>query len=462
MSRRLVLPLIAMLAALVAAIGPAQAQDEGAGAGFLTPFPPNDTYNLVMIGDDLAEGLLAGALEMFQKDTRVVIRNPHLAVNGLMRPDYDRRLAEIEEELKANPAQIAVVMMGAWDRTSVRDPATGRRLAVGADGWKSEYAARVDRLLKMLKQRNVAAYWLGLPNVRRSDANDDVQMMNNILRERIYLNGAKYVDTYAGFADENGGYSPYGPDVNGKIRLLRAGDGVYFTYEGNRKLAYFVDREVRRDITQARSERSIPLDGNEAEQAKINPEVPKGPVEDEKGQHGQQQADTATRPRRVETVGVADQKADNGKINLRIVSESGREEVVSLDIVRPAIPASVVALVTRRESPDRLSQLGESVLDQIPGGLTVMSTVALATANGVGAGRRRVSPSQSAFFRVLFKGERLPPKPGRADDITWPRPPPPPEAAYLPPDPVETGATPAADDNAAADKPRRNKQSRAD
>jgi hypothetical protein len=101
----------------------------------------------------------------------------------------------------------------------------------------------------------------------------------------------------------------------------------------------------------------------------------------------------------------------------------------------------VVALVTRRESPDRPSQLGESVIDQIPGGLTVLSTVALATGSGQ-PGRRRLSPSQSPYFRVLFKGERLPPKPGRADDASWPRPAPPPEAAYFPPeDAVETGAT---------------------
>jgi hypothetical protein len=70
-----------------------------------------------------------------------------------------------------------------------------------------------------------------------------------------------------------------------------------------------------------------------------------------------------------------------------------------------------------------------------------MSTVALATGPNQ-AGRRRLSPSQSPYFRVLFKGERLPPKAGRADDATWPRPAPPPEAAYLQEaDPVETGAT---------------------
>jgi hypothetical protein len=444
MRARLMFPLVAMLAALMAAAVPAAAQEVPAGAAFITPFPPNDTYNVVIVGDDLAEGLLGGAREIFQKDPRVVIRTQPLGIGGLMRRDFDQKLIDLEESLKSDPVQIAILMMGAWDRVSVRDRTTGRRLMVGTDGWRREYAARADRLLKMLRRRNVAAYWVGLPNVRRSDANDDVQMMNSILRERAYLNGARFVDIYAAFIDENGGYSQYGPDVTGKIRLLRAGDGVYFTWEGNRKLAYFVDRELRRDLTQARADRAIPLDGDPAEQAKINPDRARlaDPAAGREARPAPGSEPDVAKASSSGAGGGLDQKADNSRINLRIMSEGGREEVVSLDIVRPAISASVVALVTRRESPDRPSQLGESVVDQIPGGLTVLSTVALATGSGQAGGKRRLSPSQSPYFRVLFKGERLPPKPGRADDASWPRPAPPPEAVYLPgADPLETGAT---------------------
>jgi len=463
MLARRTLPILALVAALFAAAAPVAAQEDPSGTSFINPFPPNDTYNLVMVGDDLAEGLLAGTQEIFQKDPRLVVSATPLTIGGLMRRDFDEKLVELEENLKTASPQIAVLMMGAWDRVSVRDPATGKRLMVGTDGWRKEYAARSDRMLKMLRRRNIAVYWLGLPNVRRYDANEDVQAMNNILRERVYLNGAKYIDTYAAFADENGGYSQYGPDVTGKIRLLRAGDGVYFTWEGNKKLAYFVDRELKRDITQAKADRAIPLDGDEEEQVKINPGAvnltdPKAPSNNETARGPDA---SAARIKEAEASGPGDQKADNGKINLRIVSEGGREEVVALDIVRPAIPASVIALVTRRESPDRPSQLGEQVIDQIPGGLTVMSTVALATGIGQAGGRRRLSPSQSAYFRVLFKGERLPPKPGRADDVSWPRPAPPPEAAYLPEaSPLETGATADADPADSEQKPDKRRKQR--
>ncbi len=151
MHPRLISPLAALLTASMVAAGPVAAQEDPSGTSFITLFPPNDTYNLVMIGDDMAEGLLGGSREVFQKDPRVVIRNTHLSVGGLMRRDFDQKLIELEEALKADPVQVAILMLGAWDRVSVRDSTSEKRLMVGTDGWRREYAARSDRLLKMLR-----------------------------------------------------------------------------------------------------------------------------------------------------------------------------------------------------------------------------------------------------------------------------------------------------------------------
>jgi hypothetical protein len=46
--------------------------------------------------------------------------------------------------------------------------------------------------------------------------------------------------------DEAGKYSNFGPDYEGQMRRLRSSDGVYFTKSGARKLAHYVEREVRR------------------------------------------------------------------------------------------------------------------------------------------------------------------------------------------------------------------------
>ena len=42
---------------------------------------------------------------------------------------------------------------------------------------------------------------------------------------------------------------PAGPDFEGQMRILRAGDGVHFTKFGARKLAHYVERELRRVLS---------------------------------------------------------------------------------------------------------------------------------------------------------------------------------------------------------------------
>ena len=181
---------------------------------------------------------------------------------------------------------IGVIMIGYGDRVSIRNPSTGRRIAIESDEWREEYGRRVDRLIKALKRQGIALYWIGLPILRRSDANDDAQMMNDIVREKAYLNGIKFIDIQAQFADEAGNYAAYGPDLTGKSRLLRETDGILFTPAGYRKLAHFVEQEIKRDLTQARNERAIPLAGTEAEQKRIVNQRPRTSTDGDGGWKG--------------------------------------------------------------------------------------------------------------------------------------------------------------------------------
>ncbi len=410
---------------------PASAQERRFGPSFLTPFPQNDVYSVLLVGDELAEGLMYGMLEAFAADNRIQIRQRRYQFNGLMRPQFEKKLAAFENHLISEPVNIAVVMMGVWDRVSLRGP-NRKKVPVGAPAWKTEYEKRGEKLIKLLKRRGISVYWVGLPNMARYDRNEDSQMMNDVLRERVYLNGLKYIDAYAGFTSEDGGFSRWGPDITGKIVRLRRRDGITFTRHGNRKLAHFVERDLKRDLTQARQARSIPLLGTEAEQARINPDKEKlAPPAEGRGKNakanpgGAGKVEKARDPQSKKKTAATDggQKADPGRISLRTISASGTEDVVTIDIVRPAIPASVVALVTRRESPDRPSRMGATLIDQIAGGLAVMSSVTPPATGGPGGARGpKLSTAQTPYYRVLFRGERLIPKPGRSDDVSWPRP----------------------------------------
>jgi hypothetical protein len=280
----------------------------------------------------------------------------------------------------------------------------------------------------------MAVYWVGLPIMRRPELNDTAQLINDVVRERAYLNGIKYIDITAHFADELGNYTPYGPDVAGKQRLVRDVDGVLFTWSGYRKLAHFVEREIKRDLTLARSERSIPLAGSEAEQKRIAALRPRAPGPDAGWKGSVSTAkepaagrETAKRPPKAAAPapvppaadGPSEPKADHGRITLKTIAAGGREETVTLELPRPAIPAAVLQLITRKDTGDRPSPMGDALTDDVGGGLVVQSSVTpLSTGPG---GPRKAVPGQP-YYQVWVKGERLPPRPGRSDDFTWPRP----------------------------------------
>ena len=69
--------------------------------------------------------------------------------------------------------------------------------------------------------------------------------------------------------------------------------------------------------------------------------------------------------------------------------------------------------MARREGS---GQRGDLLVDRIAGGLTLISSITPSD----GKDRGKLSPTQAPYFRLLVKGERLQPKPGRADDVTWP------------------------------------------
>lgn len=428
--------LIATAALTLGDHGVAQAQtvpmeDSSApAAGQLAPFPEVDTYRLQVYGDEFAEGLHEALLESV-RDQRIQVQRQLKRIGALIRPDWEDDLKG--EETSRDAVHIAVLMFGLSDRQIIRPAPGARPFAIGSPDWRAEYGRRVERWLKVLRARNMVVYLVGLPVMRRADIQQQTEVINDILREKAYLNGVRFIDMVETFQDENGGFSQFGPDLSGARQKLRDGDGVTFTQVGNRKLAHFVERDIKRDVTQAVADRAVPLAGSEPEQRRINPAkiaaaqpVTGGwkssvTIAAPRSTRGQPAAAAATAPPQPADTAL-EQKADNGRVAVRTVA-AGREETVTLDIVRPAIPAAVISLLARKEAGDRNAQPGEPLVEMLPNGATVISAVsALAEPTAAGQRQRRNAGPQSPYYVVMIKGERLPAKPGRADDFAWPRP----------------------------------------
>ena len=238
---------------------------------YINPFPQTDRYHVHVIGDGLATGLASGLEEAFAQDGTLKIINSTKPTAGLARPDRADWAADIEELAKAQPIHIAVILMGTNDVRNIKNDKGLFRW--GEDSWRTAYGEEIDKLAKALKDKSVAIYWVGLPVMQAPKTNEAMALINDIIRERTYIGGVKFVDTWSGFTDQLGAFSAYGPDLTGQSKRLREPDGMSFTARGNRKLANFVEIILRRDLAAAKAERNIPLAGDAEEQGRLVPKV---------------------------------------------------------------------------------------------------------------------------------------------------------------------------------------------
>ena len=105
---------------------------------------------------------------------------------------------------------------------------------------------RIDATIAALKSAGVPVFWVGLPSIRGPKSTSEMLYLNDLYRTRAEKAGVSYIDVWDGFVDESGRFTVQGPDFEGQIRRLRASDGVHFTKAGARKLAHYLEREMRR------------------------------------------------------------------------------------------------------------------------------------------------------------------------------------------------------------------------
>ena len=354
---------------------------------YVTPFPDGDRYQLYVLGDSLADGIWTGLKQAFPRKAAMDIIRQSRPGTGLARVRPFNWNIVIDRLLNVNKMHIAVIMMGINDARPIR--LKRRSYKFMTPEWKKIYSERADQLMKRLKRSRVAVYWVGLPIMANAKFNTDMQALNDLIRERAFLNGIKFIDTWNGFTDQFGRYSTYGPDLTGRVRRLRAKDGIHFTGHGYRKLAHFVEQEIRKDLKAAREERDIPLAGDEDEQRRAigRTAFTAAPAA----------ADLKNKDRPGGKTVPAKEKA---AFNSKGARKTGRLE-----------PAPVVT-----KNPLH----GETIANEMSIGLTALASVSSLNDASTKEGHRRLPLEQRPYYRVLVKGITLPPKTNRADDFHWP------------------------------------------
>jgi hypothetical protein len=384
---------------------------------YINPFPNGDRYRVLVLGDSLGDGLWTGLYRAFEEDTNIEFVKRTKPNGGLLSSGWD---SDLNDALKDGSYQIAVVMYGANDDQSIKVGKDWEK--VGSEPWRQAYGERVETLIKKLRAANLAIYWVGLPVMRSPTQSEDAQAMNEVYREKAFINGAKYIDVWNGFMDEGGRFSAYGPDMTGQAKRLRADDGVLFTMRGNVKLAGYVEKELRRDLGVAKQERNIPLAGSVEEQAKVTghdlgpapSSEADAPAADEAPVGAAQGPSQAAAPAAAQ----APAGTESASANQAAPSQG---QVGEVSVVRPAIDTALQAAQSLTPTGGAAAMPeAEIITSELNDGLTAVATLSSVTDISLATSKPRLPLSQRPYYKVLIKGEQLKPKTGRGDDFTWP------------------------------------------
>lgn len=198
-----------------------------------------------VFGDSMADGLYTGLYRDLQHTPNVTVTKFSQVSTGLSRYDYVDIQAKTRGQLDAQPVDVAVILFGTNDAQGIE--LDGQVHAFGTEGWKTAYARRITDLVTLLRSRDVAVYWVGLPRMKRESFDGRMALINGVVSERMRALGVPWIETTALTSNGEGGYEAYLPNGEGKRTLMRANDGIHMSMAGYLRMSAPVAERLKRD-----------------------------------------------------------------------------------------------------------------------------------------------------------------------------------------------------------------------
>ncbi|MFC5346218.1 DUF459 domain-containing protein [Brevundimonas staleyi] len=199
-----------------------------------------------VFGDSMADGLWTGLYRDMRGQPGVTVIKFSEVSTGLSRYDYVDIQAKTARQIAEEPVDVAVILFGTNDAQGIS--LDGEIHDFGTEGWKAAYAKRVDDLVTMLRGRNIAVYWVGLPAMKRASFDAKMTLINEVVSARMQALGVPYIETESITRNADGEYDAYLPETGtGRERLMRANDGIHMSMAGYLRITEPVAARLKRD-----------------------------------------------------------------------------------------------------------------------------------------------------------------------------------------------------------------------
>lgn len=203
---------------------------------------PNAT-RLAVFGDSLAVDLGKALEKFYAEDPNLTVLAQGVGSSGFVRSDFFDWNKTIEEQIAANSFDLAIMIIGINDRQALTE--NGESHKALTEGWNKGYSSRVSRVVEQLRAAGKPVIWIGLPPMSKSDYSQAMSQITALQRLASFSGGAEFLDIYEKFADEEGKYTSFGPDLNGQRVRMRKDDGIHFSAAGAAKLAFYVSQSIK-------------------------------------------------------------------------------------------------------------------------------------------------------------------------------------------------------------------------
>lgn len=225
-----------------------EAKQAEAKTPYISKQPRNGVFNVVVLGDSLADGLYSGLYRLNRDSKNLKFTKASKVNTGLVRSDrydWNRGAAKIA---RSGKYEVAVVLLGLNDLQTFRTK--GKRQHFSQPDWEVTYKERLSKVITDLKSGGMAVYWVGIPITTPKRYQKEYAYLNGFFKEAAKEQGIRYVDTWSGLADANGKYSAFWKSPDGKQKKIRMRDGVHFTPDGYMIFASFMNDILQKDLAE--------------------------------------------------------------------------------------------------------------------------------------------------------------------------------------------------------------------
>lgn len=198
-----------------------------------------------VFGDSMADGLYTGLYRDLRDEPKVTVTKFSEVSTGLSRYDYVDIQAKTERQIAETPVDVAVILFGTNDAQGIS--LDGVVHDFGTEGWKAAYATRIDDLVAMLRARDVAVYWVGLPRMKSGRFDGRMALVNGVVEARMKALGVPYLETTGLTSNAEGRYEAYLPNASGRKVLMRANDGIHMSMAGYLRMSAPVAERLKQD-----------------------------------------------------------------------------------------------------------------------------------------------------------------------------------------------------------------------